>query len=104
MFTIPRQIADLDARLAEAVIVEDSDENTASEEVAIGTRVTPLIGDVEQSHHIGGAGGTSISDNVIFYEAPLAQAVLGAREGEERDFVSPRGSATRVKIVSITRD
>jgi len=81
MFTIPRQIADLDAKMAEVVIVDEINNGEQPQEVAIGTCVTMLIDDQEHNYYIGGAGESSVSENAISYEAPLGQAVLGAQVG-----------------------
>ena len=100
MFTLPTQLDAIDKRIKEAVLIEEND--AIRDEVSIGTVVVFTLNGEEMTYRIAGAGESSLDDNVLSYEAPLAQALLGAKAGEKREFHSPRGSVLNIEIISLS--
>jgi transcription elongation factor GreA len=88
---LERRITILRDRLQRAVVVE---EPTASNEVAVGSRVTIERDDGEtMTVEISSVGGVSP-------ESPLGKALLGAKTGDEVAVEAPRG-AWRARVASI---
>jgi transcription elongation factor GreA len=96
-----KRIADLDALLRQAVIIED-DEETAGDEVRIGsTVVVDVEGEVER-YTIVGAIEAKPAHGLISNESPVGRALLGLRPGDETVAVAPHGE-TRLRVVRIER-
>lgn len=69
------------------------------ETVAIGTRVAFTLGGTEREIEIVGFDESDPAAGRIAFSAPLARAMIGAEDGETRDF---GGKADAIEIVSIT--
>ena len=69
------------------------------ETVAIGTRVTFTLAGAEREIEIVGFDESDPAASRIAFSAPLARAMIGAEEGEMRDF---GGKADAIEIVAIT--
>ena len=94
------RILELEKILETAEIIEKRD----TDKVGLGTTVTIRYLDEDddepEEYRIVGSKEADPSNNKISNESPLAQAIMGARTGDERTVDSPRGSY-RVEIVEI---
>ena len=97
---IEGRILELEKILETAEIIEKRD----TDKVGLGTTVTIRYLDEDdddtEEYRIVGSKEADPSNNKISNESPLAQAIMGARAGDERTVESPRGSY-RVEIVEI---
>ena len=97
---IEGRISELEKILETAEIIEKRD----TDKVGLGTTVTIKYLDEDddetEEYRIVGSKEADPSNNKISNESPLAQAIMGARAGDERTVESPRGSY-RVEIVEI---
>ena len=97
---IEGRILELEKILETAEIIEKRD----TDKVGLGTTVTVRYLDEEdddtEEYRIVGSKEADPSNNKISNESPLAQAIMGAKVGDERTVESPRGSY-RVEIVEI---
>ena len=97
---IEGRILELEKILETAEIIEKRD----TDKVGLGTTVTIRYLDEDddetEEYKIVGSKEADPSNNKISNESPLAQAIMGARAGDERTVESPRGSY-RVEIVEI---
>jgi transcription elongation factor GreA len=96
-----KRIADLDALLRQAVVIDD-DVNSDSEEVRIGSTVLVEVEGEEERYTIVGAIEAKPAQGLISNESPVGQALLGLRPGEEAVAVAPHGE-TRLRVVRIER-
>ena len=94
------RILELEKILETAEIIEKRD----TDKVGLGTTVTIRYLDEDdddtEEYRIVGSKEADPSNNKISNESPLAQAIMGAKAGDERTVESPRGSY-RVEIVEI---
>jgi transcription elongation factor GreA len=95
-----KRIADLDALLRQAVIIED--DGTAGDEVRIGSTVVVDVEGEEERYTIVGAIEAKPAQGLISNESPVGRALLGLRPGEEAVAVAPHGE-TRLRVVRIER-
>ena len=97
---IEGRILELEKILETAEIIEKRD----TDKVGLGTTVTIRYLDEDdddtEEYRIVGSKEADPSNNKISNESPLAQAIMGAKAGDERTVESPRGSY-RVEIVKI---
>ena len=97
---IEGRILELEKILETAEIIEKRD----TDKVGLGTTVTIRYLDEDEDdteeYKIVGSKEADPSNNKISNESPLAQAIMGAKAGDERTVESPRGSY-RVEIVEI---
>lgn len=96
-----KRIADLDALLRQAVII-DEDRDDPGEEVRIGSTVIVEVEGEEERYTIVGAIEAKPAQGLISNESPVGRALLGRRPGEEAVAVAPHGE-TRLRIVRIER-
>jgi len=97
---IEGRILELEKILETAELIEKRD----TDKVGLGTTVTIRYLDEDddetEEYRIVGSKEADPSNNKISNESPLAQAIMGAKAGDERTVESPRGSY-RVEIVEI---
>jgi transcription elongation factor GreA len=93
------KILRLQERRRNAVIVEAQ---TGAEQVALGSAVTVRDADTgrEQTHTLVSAHESDPKTGRLSVESPLAQALAGARVGDEVAFEAPRGTR-RLQVVRI---
>ena len=96
-----KRIADLDALLRQAVIIEEDEEN-AGDEVRVGSTVVVDVEGDEERYTIVGAIEAKPAQGLISNESPVGRALLGLRPGEETVAVAPHGE-TRLRVVRIER-
>ena len=94
------RILELEKILETAEIIEKRD----TDKVGLGTTVTIRYLDEDdddtEEYRIVGSKEADPSNNKISNESPLAQAIMGAKAGDERTVDRPRGKY-RVEIVEI---
>ncbi|MFC1879315.1 GreA/GreB family elongation factor [Chloroflexota bacterium] len=102
--TLARQITDLELIIRNAVIIgEDQDSaHTKEDKVAIGTSVTLLVDDEEETYFIGGSADSDPSKGIISYKSPIAEALIGHKIGETVNVTAP-GSSFNVTILRIKK-
>ena len=97
---IEGRILELEKIIETAEIIEKRD----TDKVGLGTTVVLRYLDEDdddtEEYRIVGSKEADPSNNKISNESPLAQAIMGAKAGDERTVDSPRGKY-RVEIVEI---
>ncbi len=95
-----KRIADLDALLRQAVIIDDAD--NISDEVRIGSTVVVDVEGEEERYTIVGAIEAKPAQGLISNESPGGRALLGLRPGQETVAMAPHGE-TRLRVVRLER-
>jgi transcription elongation factor GreB len=96
---LARRRADLDERIASAVVVEAPEQ--ASDEVRFGAEVTVRGEDGgERRYTIVGVDEADASRGLIAFVSPVARALLGRQVGETATVRTPRGSE-EVEVISV---
>ena len=90
MHTLPAQKEKILWRIKEAVIIEETPEyqNFDGSIVIVGSIVTFIMDGVEERFTILGSGEGDFDNDIIAYDAPLAQAILGKKLGDVVTFNS----------------
>ena len=96
-----KRIADLDALLRQAVVIED-DVDDVGDEVRIGSTVLVEVEGEEERYTIVGAIEAKPAQGLISNESPVGQALLGLRPGQEAVAVAPHGEM-RLRVIRIER-
>lgn len=96
-----KRIADLDALLRQAVVIED-DAGSNGDEVRIGSTVVVEVEGDEERYTIVGAIEAKPAHGLISNESPVGQALLGLRPGDETVAAAPHGQ-TRLRVIRIER-
>ena len=93
------EIAELDYRIKNAVIIEESDDNSV---VHIGSRVTVYDRDLEEEAVYTIMGTTEVDpmNNVISNESPVGAALLRHKKGDTVSVKAPDGEY-QLKILKI---
>jgi transcription elongation factor GreA len=94
-----KRIGDLEVMLRNAVVI---DEQAAGRRdvVGLGSTVVVDFEGEDERYTIVGAIEAKPSEGKISNASPMGRALLGARKGEERTFITPRGKQTiRVKRI-----
>ena len=97
-----QQIAELENLLTNSRIIEENDIDTSS--VRIGTKVRLVDLDKKEEIYwiIGGAYDTDVDKNIISYQAPVANGLLGKSIGDTVEIKVPKG-ILHLRILSIER-
>lgn len=102
---VEARIADLEATLKVARIIDDND--LSNDTVSIGMRVRILAeGDDEEDaeeYDITGSTEADMDLNRISDESPVGAALIGHKAGEEVEVTLPNGNIIGYKILSVTR-
>ena len=96
------EIAELEASIANAVIVEST--NTSSSEVGIGSKIRLLdieLGE-EEIIKIVGYAEANFEEGKISDESPVGKALIGKNVGDTVDVDTPSGTI-QLKILSINK-
>lgn len=96
------EIAELEASIANAVIVEST--NTSSSEVGIGSKIRLLdieLGE-EEIIKIVGYAEANFEEGKISDESPIGMAVMGKKSGDVVEVQTPEG-VVEMKIVEIIK-
>lgn len=99
---ITQRLADLDARLASAVVVDLK--NQPRDEVRFGVRVTVLTDSGEERRYqIVGVDEADASQGKVSFLSPIARAMIGLGVGDEATLNTARGAET-LEIIAIDYD
>jgi transcription elongation factor GreA len=96
-----KRIADLEALLRQAVIIEN-DAGTDPDVVRIGSTVVVDVEGDEERYTIVGAIEAKPAQGLISNESPVGRALLGLRAGDEAVAAAPHGEM-RLRVLSIER-
>ena len=96
-----KRIADLEALVRNAVVLEDAPAGRAGE-VSIGSTVVVEIDGDEERYTIVGAIEAKPAIGLISNESPVGKALLGKRVGQTAQVKTPRGQST-YKVIGIER-
>ncbi|MBQ2821815.1 MAG: transcription elongation factor GreA [Thermoguttaceae bacterium] len=97
------KINELKYKLSMATIVDAS--TMPNDEVCFGStvRLLDLDFDEEETYTLVGAGEEDSSQGKILVSSPLAQGILGKKEGDEVEIEVPMGTI-RFRVLEITRE
>lgn len=102
---VEARIADLEATLKVARIIDDDDLSAGT--VSIGMRVRILVeGDDEdeaEEYDITGSTEADMDMNRISDESPVGAALVGHKAGDEVEVTLPNGNIIGYKILSVAR-
>lgn len=96
------KIANLEAKLRYAKIIDESEIDTKSVQVGNTVTVKDLEFNEEEEYTIVGSTEVDLSQNKISNESPIGAALLGAKKGEEIEIKVPAG-IVKYKIISIKK-
>lgn len=102
---VEARIADLEATLKVARIIDDSD--LSSDTVSVGMRVKILAegDDPEDAEEYDITGSTEADMNLnrISDESPVGSALIGHKPGDEVDVTLPNGNIIVYKVLAVSR-
>lgn len=98
---VARRLADLDARIASAVVVHPGEETPDA--VRFGTTVTLRGEGSERRFQIVGVDEVDAATGRVAFVAPVARAAIGKRVGEAAVLKTPRGEE-HLTVVAIDYD
>lgn len=96
------KIANLEAKLRYAKIIDESEIDTKSVQVGNTVTVKDLEFNEEEEYTIVGSTEVDLSQNKISNESPIGSALLGAKKGEEIEIKVPAG-IVKYKIIAIKK-
>ena len=96
------KIANLEAKLRYAKIIDESEIDTKSVQVGNTVTVKDLEFNEEIEYTIVGSTEVDLSQNKISNESPIGSALLGAKKGEEIEIKVPAG-IVKYKIIAIKK-
>ena len=96
------KIAELEAKLRFAKIIDDSEIDTKKVQIGNTVKVLDMEFDEEVEYTIVGTTEADITQNKISNESPIGSALLGAKKNEVVEVQVPAGIST-YKVLSITK-
>ena len=96
------KIAELEAKLRFAKIIDDSEIDTKKVQVGNTVKVLDMEFDEEVEYTIVGTTEADITQNKISNESPIGSALLGAKKNQVVEVQVPAG-ISKYKILSITK-
>lgn len=96
------KIANLEAKLRYAKIIDESEIDTKTVQVGNTVKVKDLEFDEEEEYTIVGSTEVDLSQNKISNESPVGAALIGAKKGEEIEVQVPAG-VVKYKVISIKK-
>ena len=96
------KIAELEAKLRFAKIIDDSEIDTKKVQVGNTVKVLDMEFDEEVEYTIVGTTEADITQNKISNESPIGSALLGAKKNQIIEVQVPAG-VSKYKILSITK-
>lgn len=96
------RIAELEAKLRFAKIIDDSEIDTKKVQVGNTVKVLDMEFDEEVEYTIVGTTEADITQNKISNESPIGSALLGAKKNQVVEVQVPAG-VSKYKILSITK-
>lgn len=99
---IESKIAQLEAMLANAVVLDDKDVNTDHVKVGNRVKIYDFEHDKEYEYRIVGVTEADPFENKISDDSPIGKALLGSRRGDTVTVEAPKG-IIKFNIVEISR-
>ena len=100
---VEARIADLEATLKVARVIDDSELSGDNVAVSIGMNVTiQEEGEEPESYDITGSTEADMNLNRISDESPVGAALIGHKPGDEVDVTLPNGSIVTYKLLTVT--
>ena len=99
---IESKIAQLEAMLANAVVLDDKDVNTDHVNVGNRVKIYDFEHDKEYEYRIVGVTEADPFENKISDDSPIGKALLGSRRGDTVTVEAPKG-IIKFNIVEISR-
>ena len=96
------KIANLEAKLRYAKIIDESEIDTKTVQVGNTVKVKDLEFDEEEEYTIVGSTEVDLAQNKISNESPIGAGLLGAKKGAEVEIKVPAG-VVKYKILSIKK-
>ena len=96
------KIAELEAKLRFAKIIDDSEIDTKKVQIGNTVKVLDMEFDEEVEYTIVGTTEADITQNKISNESPIGSALLGAKKNEIVEVQVP-ASISKYKVLSITK-
>lgn len=96
------KIAELEAKLRFAKIIDDSEIDTKKVQIGNTVKVLDMEFDEEVEYTIVGTTEADITQNKISNESPIGSALLGAKKNEIVEVQVPAG-ISKYKVLSITK-
>ncbi len=96
------KIAELEAKLRFAKIIDDSEIDTKKVQIGNTVKVLDMEFDEEVEYTIVGTTEADITQNKISNESPIGSALLGAKKNEVVEVQVPAG-VSKYKVLSITK-
>ena len=96
------KIAELEAKLRFAKIIDDSEIDTKKVQVGNTVKVLDMEFDEEVEYTIVGTTEADITQNKISNESPIGKALLGAKKGQTVEVNAPAG-VIKYEIKKITK-
>ncbi len=96
------KIANLEAKLRYAKIIDESEIDTKTVQVGNTVRVKDLEFDEEEEYTIVGSTEVDLAQNKISNESPIGAGLIGAKKGAEVEIKVPAG-VVKYKILSIKK-
>ncbi|MBR2152737.1 MAG: transcription elongation factor GreA [Clostridia bacterium] len=97
---VEARIAEIEAILKNAKIIEDEIIDTDSIHVGSKVRIFEVAYDEENVYHIVGSTEADPKENRISDESPIGKAILGHKAGDTVDAETPAG-VVKIKILEI---
>ena len=103
-FNLPYQMAELQKLISESQIIEDvSYKLNGDKKVCLGSKARIKLDDKERIVVLVGPYDLNVIENGVSYLSPLGKAMLGAENGEEITFETPKGER-QITILSVERE
>ena len=96
------KIAELEAKLRFAKIIDDSEIDTKKVQIGNTVKVLDMEFDEEVEYTIVGSTEVNLAENKISNESPIGSALLGAKKNEIVEVQVPAG-ISKYKVLSITK-
>jgi transcription elongation factor GreA len=98
---LEKQIADLEAKLRSARVIDESDVSTEAVSVGATVHVKDQKTDKSTKFKIVGSAEADPADQKLSNESPVGKALIGKKRGEVVSVPVPRGPARKLKITKI---
>ena len=98
---LEKQISDLEDRLRNAQVIDESSVGTDAVTVGVTVHVKDQKTDKSQKFKIVGSAEASPSEQKLSNESPVGKALMGHKRGEIVSVPVPRGPARKLKITKI---
>jgi transcription elongation factor GreA len=100
---LEKQIADLEEKLRNARVIDESDVDTDVVNVGVTVHVKDQKTDKSTKFRIVGSAEANPAESRLSNESPVGRALIGHKRGETVTVPVPRGPARKLKITKIER-